>query len=73
MEAARTAALHRRAAFEAVDYMMDRLKSEAVFWTREEGPGGYRWIEPTADDAADLARWRDADRTDESRTDHAWN
>ncbi|MGZ3304763.1 MAG: molybdenum cofactor biosynthesis protein MoaE, partial [Asticcacaulis sp.] len=28
---------HRRAAFEAVDYMMDRLKSEAAFWKRESG------------------------------------
>jgi molybdopterin synthase catalytic subunit len=57
-----TAALHRRAAFEAADYMMDRLKSEAVFWKREEGPHGVRWIEPTADDMADLARWDGSDR-----------
>lgn len=52
-----TAAAHRRAAFEAADYLMDRLKSEAVFWKREEGAAGARWIEPTAADAADLARW----------------
>lgn len=63
-----TAAAHRRAAFEAADYLMDRLKSEAVFWKREEGPSGSQWIEPTADDAADLARWQ----TD-SRIDHARN
>ncbi|MBW8754605.1 MAG: molybdenum cofactor biosynthesis protein MoaE [Sphingomonadales bacterium] len=63
-----TAAPHRRAAFEAADYLMDRLKSEAVFWKREEGPDGARWIEPTADDAADLARWQNA-----GRTDHAGN
>lgn len=62
-----TAAAHRRAAFEAADYMMDRLKSEAVFWKREEGPGGARWIEPTSDDAADLARWQEASRTDHAR------
>ena len=67
------AAAHRRAAFEAADYMMDLLKSEAVFWKREEGPDGARWIEPTADDAADLARWRDAASTDASGTDHARN
>ena len=29
-----TAASHRRAAFAAADYLMDRLKSEAVFWKR---------------------------------------
>jgi molybdopterin synthase catalytic subunit len=54
-----TAAAHRRAAFEAADYLMDRLKTEAVFWKREDGPGGARWIEPTAADAVDAARWGD--------------
>lgn len=65
-----TAAPHRRAAFEAADYMMDRLKSEAVFWKREEGPNGTCWIEPTTADAADLARWQNVGSTDASRTDH---
>ena len=51
------AALHRRAAFEAADYLMDRLKTEAVFWKREEGPVGTMWIEPTGDDYADRGRW----------------
>lgn len=48
---------HRRAAFEAADYLMDRLKSEAVFWKREDGAEGARWIEPTGDDVRDAARW----------------
>jgi molybdopterin synthase catalytic subunit len=52
-----TASAHRRAAFEAADYAMDRLKSEAVFWKREDRPDGAEWIEPTAADARDLARW----------------
>lgn len=52
-----TASAHRRAAFESADYLMDRLKTEAVFWKREEGPGGARWIEPTEADRADAARW----------------
>lgn len=52
------ASAHRRAAFLAADYMMDRLKSEAAFWKREEGVDGPRWIEPTDADRADLARWR---------------
>lgn len=51
------AARHRREAFLAADYVMDRLKTEAAFWKRESGPGGARWIEPTDDDRADLARW----------------
>jgi len=52
-----TAAAHRRAAFEAADYLMDRLKTEAVFWKREDAVDGTRWIEPTDSDHADRARW----------------
>lgn len=51
------ASAHRRAAFEATDYAMDRLKSEAMFWKREEHEAGWTWIEPTEGDARDLARW----------------
>jgi molybdopterin synthase catalytic subunit len=51
------ASAHRRAAFEAADYLMDRLKTEAVFWKREDGPSGSRWIEPTEADHAERARW----------------
>jgi molybdopterin synthase catalytic subunit len=49
--------LHRRAAFEAADYLMDRLKTEAVFWKREVGESGSTWIEPTEADNADRGRW----------------
>ena len=52
-----SAALHRRAAFEAADYLMDRLKTEAVFWKREIGEGGAKWVEPTESDYADRERW----------------
>lgn len=51
------AAAHRRAAFEAVDYLMDRLKTDALFWKREDRVDGPRWIEPTEADRADRARW----------------
>ena len=51
------ASAHRRAAFEAVDYMMDRLKTEAPFWKREHGPDGTRWIEARPADLEDRARW----------------
>lgn len=52
-----TAAGHRRAAFEACDFLMDYLKSRAPFWKKESGPGGDRWIEPKPQDHADIARW----------------
>jgi molybdopterin synthase catalytic subunit len=51
------ASQHRRAAFEAADYLMDRLKTEAVLWKREEGPRGARWIEPTDADYRERERW----------------
>jgi molybdopterin synthase catalytic subunit len=52
-----TAARHRRAAFEACDFLMDYLKSRAPFWKKEHGPDGARWVEPRAQDHADAARW----------------
>jgi molybdopterin synthase catalytic subunit len=48
---------HRRAAFDAADYLMDRLKTEAVFWKREVAQGRSQWIEPTDIDYADRERW----------------
>ncbi|WP_112873526.1 molybdenum cofactor biosynthesis protein MoaE [Paracoccus endophyticus] len=53
-----TAARHRRAAFDAADFLMDWLKSRAPFWKREIGPDGPRgWVEAKADDEAALDRW----------------
>ena len=51
------AARHRRDAFEAADFAMDHLKSDAWFWKREMRGGEWRWIEPRAQDHLDLARW----------------
>lgn len=55
------AARHRRSAFEAVDFLMDHLKSAAWLWKRERRPSkdadGWHWIEPRENDRADLARW----------------
>lgn len=48
---------HRRAAFDAADYLMDRLKTEAILWKREEGPAGSQWVEPRDVDYADRERW----------------
>jgi molybdopterin synthase catalytic subunit len=48
---------HRREALQAVDYLMDRLKTDAPFWKKEVGPQGAAWIEPRADDHDARARW----------------
>ena len=51
------AASHRRAAFDAVDFAMDHLKSQSWFWKREQRGGEWTWIEPRGQDYSDLARW----------------
>lgn len=54
-----TASRHRRAAFEAADFLMDWLKSRAPFWKREIGPDGPRdWVAAKDDDEDALNRWR---------------
>ena len=52
-----TASAHRRAAFEAADFLMDYLKTDAVFWKKEVCGDTHAWIEPRAEDHADRARW----------------
>ncbi len=52
-----TAAPHRRAALEAVTFLIDVLKTEAPFWKREITTAGARWVEARPDDNAAAARW----------------
>lgn len=52
-----TASAHRRAAFEAADFLMDFLKTRAVFWKKETGPAGSVWVEPRTEDYDDAERW----------------
>ena len=53
-----TAAKHRRDAFEAADFLMDYLKTEAFFWKKDIGTHHSQWIEPRSQDYEDAARWR---------------
>jgi molybdopterin synthase catalytic subunit len=55
-----TAAPHRRAAFEAADFLMDWLKSRAPFWKREHRDDGAAWVEARDEDEAALGRWEAA-------------
>ncbi len=52
------ASRHRRDAFDACDFLMDYLKTEAVFWKREHSGSESRWIESTGDDDVRKARWQ---------------
>jgi molybdopterin synthase catalytic subunit len=49
---------HRREALQCVDYLMDRLKTEAPFWKKEVRPEGAEWIEPRGDDREARERWK---------------
>ena len=51
------AAEHRRSALDAVDFLMDRLKSQVPLWKREQRGDEAAWIEPRAQDHRDAARW----------------
>lgn len=52
-----TAARHRKAAFEAADFLMDYLKSRAPFWKREITSDGAEWVAAKDDDEEALKRW----------------
>ena len=52
-----TAARHRKAAFEAADFLMDYLKSRAPFWKREITSEGAEWVAAKDDDEEALKRW----------------
>lgn len=51
------AAAHRRAAFDAVDCIMDRLKTDIPLWKCEVRDDGTRWIDARPQDHRDAARW----------------
>ena len=53
------ASSHRKDAFEACDFLMDYLKTEAVFWKREHRGELARWVESTGDDYIRKSRWTD--------------
>jgi molybdopterin synthase catalytic subunit len=52
-----TASPHRQAAFQAAEFLMDYLKTNAPFWKREESQTGTSWIEARDHDDAAAARW----------------
>ena len=52
-----TASVHRQAAFQAAEFLMDYLKTSAPFWKREESAGGTDWVEARHHDDEAAARW----------------
>ena len=52
-----TSSVHRHAAFEAAEFLMDYLKAHAPFWKREEGASGTNWVDAREHDDAAAERW----------------
>jgi molybdopterin synthase catalytic subunit len=48
---------HRGESFEACQFLMDYLKTQAPFWKKESTPAGERWVDARVSDDAALARW----------------
>ncbi|MFD1987927.1 molybdenum cofactor biosynthesis protein MoaE [Mesorhizobium newzealandense] len=54
------ASVHRQAAFEAANFLMDYLKSRAPFWKKEHRTDGSEggWVEAKEADARAAQRWK---------------
>ena len=48
---------HRGEAFQACEFLMDYLKTQAPFWKKEQTPEGARWVDARSSDDAAIARW----------------
>jgi molybdopterin synthase catalytic subunit len=48
---------HRGQSFQACEFLMDYLKTQAPFWKKERTPQGERWVDARVADDAALARW----------------
>ena len=54
---------HRKEAFQACEFIMDFLKTQAPFWKKELTPQGERWVEARESDEAASSRWQKVDPT----------
>ncbi len=48
---------HRDAAFAAAEFIMDYLKTKAVFWKKEQTEAGTLWVQSTQSDHARAQNW----------------
>ncbi|MDC6170604.1 molybdenum cofactor biosynthesis protein MoaE [Paucibacter sp. XJ19-41] len=51
------ASAHRGQAFQACEFLMDYLKTQAPFWKKEHTPEGAHWVDARVADDAALQRW----------------
>jgi molybdopterin synthase catalytic subunit len=48
---------HRGQAFQACEFLMDYLKTQAPFWKKETTDEGSRWVDARVSDDEALSRW----------------
>lgn len=48
---------HRGEAFDACEFIIDYLKTEAPFWKKEQTPEGARWVDARESDDTATAKW----------------
>ena len=48
---------HRGEAFDACEFIMDYLKTQAPFWKKEHTPQGARWVDARVTDDEALEKW----------------
>lgn len=48
---------HRGESFQACEFLMDYLKTQAPFWKKEQTPEGDRWVDARVSDDQALAKW----------------
>ncbi len=53
-----TASVHREAAFQAAEFLMDYLKTNAPFWKSEDRADNKVWVDAQAHDDNAAARWK---------------
>lgn len=50
-------ARHRHESFQACEFLMDYLKTQAPFWKKEHTPRGAQWVDARSSDDEALTRW----------------
>jgi molybdopterin synthase catalytic subunit len=48
---------HRGQSYQACEFLMDYLKTQAPFWKKEQTPAGARWVDARVSDDAAMAKW----------------
>ena len=48
---------HRGESFQACEFLMDYLKTQAPFWKKEQTADGAHWVDARVSDDTALARW----------------